>query len=459
MNLGDLLTVEQILPEMKSTERWSAIVELGNSWFQAGQDSGPEDKETVLERPAGPGGDHEHRASGSASPSRMPPRPGQERGRGLRPFLGQGIEFESLDNAPVRFIVLFVVPKDQFQTHLRTLAAIAKFLNDRSVRESLGNGPDGGGDPPDFQEAVADGDHSRGASRAAARTALAGMEPMGPIGPMVTSATDSRFGDYQTNVAMLLAKGAAGESAPGCAANHRRPRRHRDLRAPRDRRRRLHQFPDRTGASPGAALRGRRGPDARGPAGGESADCRHRFLEPQCGEADARGAYPQHHPRGYAGPRSRVSSDIASSRTITSAIGERSSARSSTAGNIGATTRRSGAPPSRSWCAFTRKPTRSRRPTRRCLRECREELVKLQQGDPGNVAIWRECVALSWQEFEQMYALLDIHFDEHLGESAYNDRLAPLVQRLLDQGIAEISEGAPSAFSSATIRRSRTSRA
>jgi PTS system fructose-specific IIA component len=33
--------------------------------------------------------------------------------------------------------VLFIVPKNQFQTHLRTLASIAKFLNDRSVRESL----------------------------------------------------------------------------------------------------------------------------------------------------------------------------------------------------------------------------------------------------------------------------------------------------------------------------------
>jgi arginyl-tRNA synthetase len=80
------------------------------------------------------------------------------------------------------------------------------------------------------------------------------------------------------------------------------------------------------------------------------------------------------------------------------------------------------------------------------LRECREELVKLQQGDPENVAIWRQCVALSWQEFESMYGLLDIHFDEHLGESTYNDRLAPLVQRLLDQGIAEISEGATCIF-------------
>src|SRR5205823_11726413 len=50
----------------------------------------------------------------------------------------KGIEFDALDNAPVKFVVLFVVPKDQFQTHLRTLAAIAKFLNDRGTRERLG---------------------------------------------------------------------------------------------------------------------------------------------------------------------------------------------------------------------------------------------------------------------------------------------------------------------------------
>jgi arginyl-tRNA synthetase len=80
------------------------------------------------------------------------------------------------------------------------------------------------------------------------------------------------------------------------------------------------------------------------------------------------------------------------------------------------------------------------------LTECREELVRLQQGDSENMEIWRQCVALSWREFERMYALLDVHFDEHLGESAYNDRLAPLVQRLLDQGIAEISEGAVCIF-------------
>ena len=77
---------------------------------------------------------------------------------------------------------------------------------------------------------------------------------------------------------------------------------------------------------------------------------------------------------------------------------------------------------------------------------CREELVKLQAGDPENLDIWRRTVALSWQEFEAMYGLLDIHFDQHLGESFYNDALAPLVEKLLASGIAEVSEGAVCVF-------------
>jgi len=80
------------------------------------------------------------------------------------------------------------------------------------------------------------------------------------------------------------------------------------------------------------------------------------------------------------------------------------------------------------------------------LTACREELVKLQAGDAENLEIWRRTVALSWQEFEAMYGLLDIHFDEHLGESFYNDALAPLVERLLACGTAEVSEGAVCIF-------------
>ena len=77
---------------------------------------------------------------------------------------------------------------------------------------------------------------------------------------------------------------------------------------------------------------------------------------------------------------------------------------------------------------------------------CREELVKLQAGDRENTDIWNECVALSMQDFEHVYKLLDIHYDIQCGESFYNDRLAGVVDRLLKSGIAEISEGAVVVF-------------
>jgi arginyl-tRNA synthetase len=76
----------------------------------------------------------------------------------------------------------------------------------------------------------------------------------------------------------------------------------------------------------------------------------------------------------------------------------------------------------------------------------RGELVKLQQGDVENLEIWKQAVALSWKEFEHLYALLDISFDERLGESFYNDALEPLVDRLLAHEIARESEGAVCIF-------------
>ena len=75
-------------------------------------------------------------------------------------------------------------------------------------------------------------------------------------------------------------------------------------------------------------------------------------------------------------------------------------------------------------------------------RTAREELVKLQAGDAENLAIWKQTVELSWREFEKLYDLLDIRFDERLGESAYNDALAPLCTELEKRGIAATSEGA-----------------
>ena len=78
--------------------------------------------------------------------------------------------------------------------------------------------------------------------------------------------------------------------------------------------------------------------------------------------------------------------------------------------------------------------------------QCKEELVSLQSGDPENFAIWQECVALSLGEFKRAYDVLDIHYDIQRGESFYNDCLPAVVERLQKSGLAEISEGAVCVF-------------
>ncbi len=80
------------------------------------------------------------------------------------------------------------------------------------------------------------------------------------------------------------------------------------------------------------------------------------------------------------------------------------------------------------------------------LTTCRNELVKLQQGDAENLDIWKRCVALSLDQLRTIYEKLDVLFDHFLGESHYNDQLAPLVENLLASGIAEISDGATCVF-------------
>ena len=93
------------------------------------------------------------------------------------------------------------------------------------------------------------------------------------------------------------------------------------------------------------------------------------------------------------------------------------------------------------------KETNARSTSDPAVREaCRQELVKLQSGDKENMDIWNECVALSMQDFEHVYELLDIHYDIQCGESFYNDRLAGVVDRLLKAKIAEVSEGAVVVF-------------
>ena len=136
MTLGNLLSQDQIIPEMQALERSDAIVELVDLLVSRGHIGAP-DRDTVL----GALRAREATMSTGIGFGIAIPHASSDRVSKVVAAFGRsskGIEFDALDNAPVRYVVLFVVPKDQFQTHLRTLAAIAKFLNDRSVRERLG---------------------------------------------------------------------------------------------------------------------------------------------------------------------------------------------------------------------------------------------------------------------------------------------------------------------------------
>ncbi|MBK8093416.1 MAG: arginine--tRNA ligase [Verrucomicrobiaceae bacterium] len=86
------------------------------------------------------------------------------------------------------------------------------------------------------------------------------------------------------------------------------------------------------------------------------------------------------------------------------------------------------------------------------LETCKGELVKLQQGDAENLAIWKECVRLTLEQLEKVYSTLDISFDHYLGESFYNDALAPLVADMLAKDIATISDGATVVFSDGSVK-------
>ncbi|HHU14985.1 MAG: arginine--tRNA ligase [Kiritimatiellae bacterium] len=76
------------------------------------------------------------------------------------------------------------------------------------------------------------------------------------------------------------------------------------------------------------------------------------------------------------------------------------------------------------------------------LESCKSELVKLQQGDAENRAIWERFIAISRREFDRVYGRLDVAFDLTRGESYYNDMLPETIQVLQDKGLAVESEGA-----------------
>ncbi len=79
--------------------------------------------------------------------------------------------------------------------------------------------------------------------------------------------------------------------------------------------------------------------------------------------------------------------------------------------------------------------------------EARAELANLQAGDPENLAIWNRIRETSLAAFEKIYVRLGVKFDHSHGESFYNPRLSALVKNLRESGLAQESDGAVCIFS------------
>ncbi len=72
----------------------------------------------------------------------------------------------------------------------------------------------------------------------------------------------------------------------------------------------------------------------------------------------------------------------------------------------------------------------------------RAELVKLQNGDAENVALWNAINKVSTAAFDRMYKRMGLTIDMTLGESYYRDKVSRIYKELTEVGLAEENQGA-----------------
>ena len=135
MNLADILSPEQIIPELRATNRWEAIDELIENLVATGKIK-PEHREpiTAVVRK------RETSMSTGIGFGIGIPHASTDLIYEVVGALGRsakGVNFDALDNQPVNLVVLFLVPQGQFQKHLHTLAEIAKLLHKKEFRKVL----------------------------------------------------------------------------------------------------------------------------------------------------------------------------------------------------------------------------------------------------------------------------------------------------------------------------------
>ncbi len=140
MDLGDILSKELIIPDLRASDRWEAIEELIDHLVATGKieekhrepiSEVVKKRETSMSTGIGFGIGIPHASTDLIYEV-----------VGVMGRSRDGVNFDSLDNQPVHLVMLFLVPQGHFQKHLHTLANIAKVLHKAELRKALENAPD-----------------------------------------------------------------------------------------------------------------------------------------------------------------------------------------------------------------------------------------------------------------------------------------------------------------------------
>jgi mannitol/fructose-specific phosphotransferase system IIA component (Ntr-type) len=135
MKLSEFLRPELIKVGLKAEDKWDAITQLVSLMVDA-KEVKSEDRDKIIdvvfdrERSMSTGMER-----GIAIPHANSPLI-HEVVRAIR-ISESGIPFESLDGQPAQIIAVLVIPKDKFQQHVRTLAGIARLLNNDQLTSAL----------------------------------------------------------------------------------------------------------------------------------------------------------------------------------------------------------------------------------------------------------------------------------------------------------------------------------
>ena len=135
MDLNDFLGPDPIVIDLQAENRWEAIDELIASLVTHHKIK-PEHKEAITESVK----KRERAMTTGIGFGIGLPHASTDLVSEVVGAIGRsrkGVQFDALDNKPVKLVLLFLVPQGQFQKHLHTLANLAKLLHNKDFRDGL----------------------------------------------------------------------------------------------------------------------------------------------------------------------------------------------------------------------------------------------------------------------------------------------------------------------------------